>query len=141
MKTLITICLLIMNIQQTHAQTAQTTWPAVNTDYLKISRTQKTAARILLTGGWVLSTAGISTALQDVYLFSIDESAPNYKKGMVMFYTGGAAILGSIPLFIAGSKNKRKAMQVSGGLKMEPVQFNAMGHSSYPAFSLNIRFK
>jgi hypothetical protein len=140
MKTIVMICFLLTN-HYCSAQTVSGAPSAINADYLRISRTQKTAAWVLLGGGIVLATTGLSTALQDVYLFSLERDGSKYRKGSFMFYAGGAAMLGSIPLFIAGSKNKHRARKASASIKMESfssIQQRSLVKNSYPALTLKI---
>jgi hypothetical protein len=66
----------------------------------------------------------------------------DYDLGMGMFWVGSAAMLGSIPLFIASAKNKGRGMSASASLKME--QSTHLGKAafvkrSYPALSVRIR--
>ena len=61
--------------------------------------------------------------------------------GAAIATVGLLSSIGSIPLFIASGKNKRKALSVSTSLKMEKasmVQRTAMVMKSYPALSLKI---
>jgi hypothetical protein len=126
------------------AQTTTSEMPALKNDYLKKSRTQKTIAWSLLGGGTVLVVAGISVALQDVYLFSFDQEGSHYQTGTVLFTMGGTAMLGSIPLFIMAAKNKSIARNASAGLKMDSIlnpQHPFFVKSSYPAFSLKFNLR
>jgi hypothetical protein len=50
-------------------------------------------------------------------------------------------MLGSISFFIASGKNNRRAISVSGYLKMQKTPFRVKnGKNSYPAVHLNISF-
>lgn len=75
-------------------------------DYLKKSKNQKTAAWVMLGGGL---TVAVGAAILDVSGDWTKSDTPY----MVAVYTGGASMLGSIPLFIAAGKNKRKAMNMA----------------------------
>jgi hypothetical protein len=93
--------------QQTNSQ------PALSKqDYLKKSKNQKTAAWVMLGGGVALGAGGILWALSDIFSTS---SGPD-----ILFFAGGASMLGSIPLFIASSRNKKKAMSLSFKNEMVP---------------------
>lgn len=138
------IIILLASATRVSAQPATTTLPVVETDYLKLSRTQKIAALTLLGGGTVLAIAGISVALQDVFLFSFDKSGNHYQTGTILFTIGGASILGSVPLFIASAGNKRKAQAISAGIKMETrpdLQQTTWTKRSYPALTLTFNLK
>lgn len=75
-------------------------------NYLQKSKKQKTAAWILLGGGLALAVGAPILAV------SSDWSKPETPYD-VAFFTGCASMLGSIPLFIASGRNKRKAMKAS----------------------------
>jgi Ca2+/Na+ antiporter len=92
-------------------------------DYLQKSKKQKTAAWIFLAGGGGLATTGLAIGISSadeefVDLFTGDKDN-TYEIGAVMFFTGLASMLGSIPLFIASSKNMKKGMSLS--LKNETI--------------------
>ena len=104
--------------------------PVVKTDYLAKSKSQKTAAFILLgIGVTTLTIAAVGDLDLDIL-------------GTVVI-VGGAATIASIPLFIASGKNKRKAMKANTSIKMETVpsfQKQFFKQNSYPAFSLSLTF-
>jgi hypothetical protein len=85
--------------------------PAINTDYIQKSNQQKTAGWILFGGGVVLAMTGavkvISISPYNEELFHQANS------GQVLILVGTASMLGSIPLFIACSRNRRKAISLS----------------------------
>ena len=111
--------------------------------YLQKSKNQKTAAWLLLSGGAVMGATG--------YVLFIYEGlkgdgiyGTKAKLALTMFYAGGAAIVGSIPLFIASARNKGISMSATAGLKMEnnisQLQPSFV-KASYPALSLKINLK
>ena len=104
--------------------------PVVKTDYLTKSKSQKTAAFILLgIGVTTLTIAAVGDLDLDVL-------------GTVVI-VGGVATIASIPLFIASGKNKRKAMKATAFINMKTVpllQKQSFIQNSYPAFSVNIIF-
>ncbi|MCY7310735.1 MAG: hypothetical protein LH619_08150 [Chitinophagaceae bacterium] len=113
------------------------------TDYLKKSKAQKTAAWILLGGGSALMLAGFIIPQGEVTqenLFWFDEHKnDNVKTTFVL--SGTLAMLGSIPFFIASSKNKRKAEGMKVLLKAEKLtsfQNLSFKQISYPALSVRI---
>ena len=113
------------------------------TDYLKKSKAQKTAAWILLGGGSALMLAGFIIPQGEVTqenLFWFDEHKnDNVKSACVL--SGTLAMLGSIPFFIASSKNKRKAEGIAVLLKAEKLtsfQNLSFKQISYPALSVRI---
>lgn len=88
---------------------------SVQTDYLKKSREQKTGAILLLGGGVGLMVASMATAASNtngtlnLWGVSAPPSAEKKNAGVGLFIAGGVAAMGSIPLFIAAGKNKRRA--------------------------------
>ena len=85
----------------------------------------------MLAGGASLAAAGVA----------VDASNWNSSGGDVLLAIGGASILGSVPLFIASGKNKRKGMAVSGHFQMELtplVHLVSITNRLYPAVSLKI---
>lgn len=105
-------------------------------DYLQKSKKQKTAAWILLGGGVVLAVGAPILAISSDW----SKQGTGYD---VAFYAGCASILGSIPLFIAAGRNKRKAMNASAYLEIRrnPVLVNTDPtlHST-PTLSLKLNF-
>ena len=125
--------------------------PTVTTDYLKKSKSQKTAAWVLLGGGFALTTTSIliatPKAAEDLTYgfggFLSGEPAPqnDYTAESILLVTGTAAMLGSIPLFIASGKNKKKALNMSANIKMEKatiIEQQSFVQSSYPVIVLKI---
>lgn len=151
MKKAITYAILFAIPSLLFAQSTQNTLPPVQTDYLKKSKNQKTAAWILLGGGTALMTTGVLLAVPKAteelsyglnQLFS-GEPAPevDYTVENILVITGVAAMLGSIPLFIASGKNKKKSMNLSTKIKMENAtifQKQSFVQSSYPALTFKI---
>ncbi|MEO7983986.1 MAG: hypothetical protein ABI688_07885, partial [Bacteroidota bacterium] len=93
--------------------------------------------------GVTFVSAGIAIGFGDVVtqfgnLFT-SEPQKTSNTGEILFYTGLAAMAGSIPFFIASSKNKNKAKSVSASIKMEArsiVQQRTIVPAPYPAVSL-----
>lgn len=126
--------------------------PAVKTDYLKKSKNQKTAAWILLGGGFALTTTSIliatPKATEDLtYVaggFLIGQPAPenDYTAESILLVTGTAAMLGSIPLFLASGKNKKNAINMTTNIKMEKatiIERQSFVQTSYPVIALKIK--
>ena len=111
--------------------------PDIKTHYLVKSKNQKTAAWVLLGGGTAL--IGIGFLIGDNKNSTFDDAAT----GALLAGIGVLSTIGSIPLFIASGKNKRKAMNASAFIKLETVplpQKQSFVQNSYPAFSVNIIF-
>ena len=127
MKKNILFSLLLLLSAVTFCQ--QTTVPPLTkAEYLQKSKGQKTAAWILLGVG---VTCAAIAAPGNVSLNSL----------LVLIIGGGAAAIGSIPLFIASAKNKRKAIAATTFFKMETVpviQQNSFVKHSFPVVSIKI---
>ena len=132
------------------AQSTENNVPAVKTDYLDKSKKQKTAAWILLGSGFALSATSVlldkPKAEEDyryyVGIFVVEPNPQNsYSMKSVLLVAGTVSMLGSIPLFIASGKNKKKAMNMTTNIKMEKAtsfQRQSFVQSSYPAIAFKI---
>ena len=114
-----------------HSLSQQTPPPTITKeDYLKKSKNQKTAAFILLGAGATM----IAIAAPGNVSFDI---LP------VLAIGGAGGILGSIPLFIASGKNKKRAMNASAFFDVEKTEMLSHGKIHFcktPAISLKINF-
>jgi hypothetical protein len=109
--------------------------PSVQTDYLQKSKNQKTAGFVLLGGGSALIITGF--LIGDSKNSSFGDAAT----GAVLGGVGVLSALGSIPLFIASAKNKRRANNVSTFFKMERIpviQHTSLVSRSYPSITVKI---
>lgn len=145
MKKIILFGVLLIFSSTLFSQPTTTATPAVNTDYLKKSKNQKTTAWILLGGGTLLSAAGIAVGFNEVLvdISNIFSSEPEKTSntGEILFYTGIASMAGSIPFFIASSKNRKKANSISASFKMENRPYVVQSiiiRTPYPALSVKI---
>lgn len=141
MKSITLIIMLLFSITVFSQQTTPT--PAVNTDYLKKSKTQKTIGWVLAGGGTAAVLISFSSFnIGNAFLSIIDSTGPggeNIKRGETTFYIGCIAALSSIPFFIASSKNKKKAASLSFKMQRIPgLQQQSFVYHSYPALSLKI---
>jgi len=118
---------------------------AIKTDYLRKSKNQKTAAWVLLGGGIALTVTGMiiysnaytNAVENDPWYFGTDANPT----GAVIATVGLLSSAGSIPLFIASGKNKKRALAISTSFKMEKasmVQRAMVVRRSYPALSIRI---
>jgi hypothetical protein len=107
-------------------------------DFLKKSKKQKTYA-------WLLTGAGsailVLNALVSPYTNAITDIAGTHSVNTI-FYVGGAALVaGGVILFVASSKNKKKAGAVSVFLSIEEItvyQNTTVTNRSLPAFGFRI---
>ena len=114
-------------------------------EYLQKSKHQKTAAWILFGGGSTLMLAGVISMDGEAWgnaIFNGDNSKIN--TGTALFLVGLGCGLGSIPLFIAGTRNKRKAENMTAFFKIEnhsKIQKGAFVKSSYPAIGIKFTLR
>ena len=105
-------------------------------DYLTKSKNQKTAARILLWGGAAVAVGSIIFDATSDW----DKSETPY---IVAFSVGCASMIGSIPLFVASKRNKRKGMDATTyfEIRRNPVATNTgLTFHSTPTLSLKFSF-
>ncbi len=86
--------------------------PVETTNYLKKSRNQKTAAWVMMGTGFAALVTGIIVEISNAQkntdeLFFGDQNTDN--TGIDIAIAGGGLMIGSIPLFVASSRNKNKA--------------------------------
>ena len=115
--------------------------PVIKTDYLTKSKNQKTAAWVLLGSGSVLMTTGVVLAAPKELENILGAQENDYTVENILLITGIAATIGSIPLFIASKKNKKKAMNMTTSIKIEKatiIERQSFVQSSYPAIALKI---
>lgn len=147
MRRIIFFALLLILSATSFSQQTTTSTPLAKTDYLKKSKKQNTAAWILLGGGFAFTTTGIivginGTTDEIVGIFT-GEKSNKFEIGAGFFFTGLASMLGSIPLFIASTRNKKNAAAVSASFKIETRSFMpqaALVKSGYPAIAVKINF-
>jgi hypothetical protein len=82
-------------------------------DYLKKSKSQKTASKIIAGTGAALAFTGLLLVVDDVGGIFDPNDQENTKAADALTYTGLVIMAGSIPFFIASSKNRKKAMSMS----------------------------
>jgi len=101
--------------------------------YLQKSKRQKTGARVLVIAGTALMATGL--LIGDSKNADFGQAGT----GAIIFGLGFLADMGSIPLFIASSKNKKRAMKATVSLKIEgglAVQKQNILNTRFPAISL-----
>ncbi len=147
MKKIIISFLMLAVSAATFSQQTKTIIPQLTkTDYLQKSMNQKKAAWILLGGGATLVLTGILIPQGDYtgipYPFNVFPYLDSHKNDGIkgaLGLSGTLTMLGSIPLFIASAKNKRKAMSLSFKNEKAPViQQSGINTGYYPALSIKI---
>jgi len=114
--------------------------PGINTDYLKKSKKQKKIALILLGGGATFFLTGVVIPKGElVHSGFLGNDYENDGIKSAFKLTGMLSMLGSIPLFIASSKNKKRAASLGFRMEKTPsLQQQNFVHHSYPALTLNL---
>ena len=134
------ITLLIMLAISTNLFSQQTSADK-KSNYQSKSKNQKKVALIMLGGGATLALTGIlipKGELTHVGFLGNDYENDGVKG--VFQLTGFVSMLGSIPLFIASSKNKRKAASISiNNEKIQTLQKGSFAYKFVPAVRLTIR--
>jgi hypothetical protein len=139
MKKLILIIAAILFFFESFSQQTNPAPSLSKQDYLTKSKKQKTGAWGLLGFGAAMLVGGTIIAASETEDRWNEGEGESLDAAGVVAAIGVTAMVGSIPLFIASSRNKRKAMSVS--LKNE--QFQSLKNSSLvykpmPAVSLKI---
>lgn len=104
-------------------------------NFTKSYYSQKSKSQLI--GGFILlGLGGTTIALISSGNTSLDELP-------ILAVGGVLCVLGSIPLFIAAGRNKRKASEATAYLKMEKIpilQQTGINFHSYPAISVRLNF-
>lgn len=139
-KLLLTLCTIFTIVNCSFSQTN------LDTNYLKKSRNQKTAAWILLGIGVGFEVAGLVKTSENAgkEVSSIfDRKAVDHSGEYLLYIAGTTAIASSVALFISARRNKKKALKTS--LEIKTRQINHLKNKSlfainYPVLTLKIRF-
>lgn len=137
MKKIIVYAMLLFVATNSFSQQTSPAQPLTHQDYLKKSKSQKTAAWILLGALPVLTGAGLLIGNRK------ESSFNDAATGAVIAGIGVLSAIGSIPLFVASGRNKRKAMNVSTNfeLRQNPVaRQTRLAFRSFPALSIKMNF-
>ena len=137
MKKIMVYFLFLLMPPTSFCQKTNDSVPVVKTDYLAKSKNQKAAAWVLLGGGAALIGAGF--LIGDSKNSTFDDAAT----GAVLGGIGVLSAIGSVPLFIASGKNKRKAMKATTFIKMEDtgmIKNQSFVQTSYPVIALKIKY-
>lgn len=118
------------------SQAAGNASPAIEKNYLKKSKNQKTAAWIALGGGVGVSILG----LNQINVAGSDKPINN-TPWTVLFVTGAVSAFSSIHLFAVSKKNYKKAMTIAINTK-QLHHFNKSNVHvvNYPALAIKINF-
>jgi len=111
MLTTVFAALMLLNFAQVSTPSNP---PVSKADLLLKSKKQKTAAWVCLGGGLGLAGLGLILSVPKgaddlLSLATLSQPQSNYTGETILMIVGGAAVIGSVPLFTASSKNARKA--------------------------------
>lgn len=145
-KIILSLCIFCFSATA-FSQTETDFIPVTKEDYLKKSRNQKTSAWVLLGTGVVLDIAGIVTTGNNAdkelgNLFSGKQSV-NHTSEYILYITGTAALAGSLTLFIAAKRNKKKALSTSfeiNNQQLQQLKNNSLYTFNYPVLTFKLRF-
>jgi hypothetical protein len=132
MKRIFIFVMLLLVMSTAFSQQLPSNQPLTQQDYVKKSKNQKTVAWILLAGGVGLIGTGLLIGNGDETSF--DDAA----SGGIVAGVGVASALVSIPVFLASTRNKKKAMELSAGVQRFPLPFHSIVAST--AVTLKLSF-
>lgn len=140
MKKFILFVTMLIIAVSTFSQQTNPSPSLTKADYMQKSKKQKTAALVLLGGGATFVLTGILIPKGDlIHEGWLDNSYKNDGIKGVFELTGILSMIGSIPLFTASGKNKKRAMSISFQNETIPqIQNNSLVYSSVPSVSLKI---
>ncbi len=131
MKKFIIFIILFTSCKYSFCQeTEKLNQPITRGDFLQKSKSQKTAA-------WFFLGAGIAS------FALVAPGKTSFSTTGTVVVLGGLSILSSIPLFIASSKNKRKAGNASASLNIEKIKDDPLVfyNTNYiPTLSVKVNF-
>ncbi len=140
MKKIVTVILLVFYVSGI-AQVTDTVKYSVREDLLQKSKRQKTTAFVMLGVGAAAAVTGSIIFSQNFDIWS-DTNDTMMGTGAILATAGGLSMLGSIPFFIASSKNKRQAMGMSAGVDIERAMPAGAYQSTYfPALNIRLDLK
>src|SRR5689334_4758796 len=120
------IILLVMIISSCQCFSQQTPATVSEESFMLKSKHQKTTGWILLGGGTALAAAGLIKASSDLDKDPFGTLTGDHVGGALLTIAGGAAMLASIPCFIASGKNKRKASVAFSTEKLPRITYGSM---------------
>lgn len=133
-KIILFFMLLIMSVA-TFSQQTVPSQDLTKQDYLQKSKSQKGGAWLLLGSGTAVLAGTLISAASSI-CFS---GCTKRKTPVVPISIGSAMIVGSVPLFIASSRNKRKSMSLSFKNEMAPQLLKgSFVYQTVPSLTLKI---
>jgi len=139
MKKLILIIATVLFFSESFGQPTNPAHSLSKQDYLTKSKKQKTGAWGLLGFGAAMLVGGTIIAASETGDRWNEGGDEGLEAAGVVAALGIAAMAGSIPLFAASGKNKRKAASLSfNNMRIPLLKNSSLVYRSMPALSLNI---
>ena len=129
-QVLISTSLLLIILNNSFSQSTQDNTTAIQNDYLKKSKNQKTAA-------WILVGVGSLSTLLGTIQVNPDYGGNNNSTFLLV---GGLVTLGaSVPLFIASARNRKKAMSLTfKNETTQQIQNSGIVNQNIPSLNLKL---
>ena len=111
--------------------------------YLRKSSKMNTAGIILLCAGTALTVGGIIVYNDAMNSEDWGDGLVNGAGGYIAIVAGSAMVITSIPILIVAGSNKRKAMEMSGSLNLQPYRQLAdhgLATNFVPSIGLKLSF-
>ena len=131
----ILLCLMIL-VASNSSFSQQIDTSKIDTSKMNTRKYYLTKSRRQLVGGFILLGSGVTI------IAIISNGRTSFGETALLGALGTFSALGSIPLFIASGRNKRKALRGTTYLKMEKIpilQQTVNNFHSYPAISIKIK--
>jgi hypothetical protein len=142
MKKIVSTLICILSVMYCFCQTSKSLMS--KDDYLKKSKNQRTAAWIMAVSGSTALIVGSALAADDFENVINPGPTPDHDNSdlaVVLAVSGAAAVVGSIPLFIASGKNRKIAYSLSFKSEKAPApKAGSIVFQKMPAVSLKVRF-
>ncbi len=112
-------------------------------EYLQKSKRQKTGAIVLISAGGAVMIPGaimlVNNTANDFIFGPFTGEQSDNTVASILFATGAAAMLGSIPLFVSSHKNKKRAMELSfKNIPSSQVHKNMVINQQIPSINFRI---
>jgi hypothetical protein len=145
MKKIILILVLVGTTASSFSQVLDSSRHKLSMDYLQKSKNQKTGAWVLVGIGAALDVAGIITTIsnanKEVNTLFGENSQVNHSGEYALYIGGTAALMGSLPLFIASKRNKHKAVSLTFKNELTPeLQSNNVVMKHIPSVGFKLSF-
>lgn len=110
-------------------------------NYIQKSKNQKTAAWVLLGTGAAIDIVGVIVYPKNLGILGNTQSELSRERtASILLIAGSATMLSSIPFFISGHINKKKALQVAVNTQqLQQLKKGNLYTFNYPALTLRLK--